>query len=39
MAQAQPAAIDRIAAWAKAAESRGFVLVPITAVAIKPKSS
>ncbi len=39
MAQAQPAAIDRIAAWAKAAEGRGFVLVPITAVAIKPKSS
>jgi hypothetical protein len=39
MAQAQPAAIDRIAAWAKAAESRGIVLVPITAVAIKPKSS
>jgi polysaccharide deacetylase 2 family uncharacterized protein YibQ len=39
VAQAQPAAIDRIAAWTKAAESRGIVLVPITAVAIKPKSS
>ena len=34
MAPAQPAAIDRIPkAWAKAAESRGFLLVPITAVA------
>ena len=30
--------IERIAQWAKAAESRGIVLVPITAVAIKPKS-
>jgi polysaccharide deacetylase 2 family uncharacterized protein YibQ len=39
MAQALPAAIDRIAAWARAAEQRGFVLVPITAVAMKPKSS
>jgi polysaccharide deacetylase 2 family uncharacterized protein YibQ len=37
--QAMPAAIERIAAWAKAVEGRGFVLVPITAVAIRPKSS
>jgi len=34
-----PVSIDRIAQWAKAAESRGLILVPISAVAIKPKSS
>jgi polysaccharide deacetylase 2 family uncharacterized protein YibQ len=39
MAQALPASIERIAQWAKAAETRGIVLVPITAIAIKPKSS
>jgi hypothetical protein len=39
IASALPASIERIAQWAKAAEMRGFVLVPITAVAIKPKSS
>jgi polysaccharide deacetylase 2 family uncharacterized protein YibQ len=39
IASAVPASIERIAQWAKAAEGRGFVLVPITAVAIKPKSS
>jgi polysaccharide deacetylase 2 family uncharacterized protein YibQ len=39
MASALPAAIERIAQWAKAAEGRGFVLVPITTVAIKAKSS
>ena len=39
VASALPASIERIAQWAKAAESRGIVLVPITAVAIKPKSS
>ena len=38
-ASAVPASIDRIAQWAKAAESRGILLVPISAVAIKPKSS
>jgi polysaccharide deacetylase 2 family uncharacterized protein YibQ len=38
-ASAVPASIDRIAQWAKLAEGRGFILVPITAVAIKPKSS
>ena len=39
MASAVPASIERIAAWAKAAESRGIQVVPISAVAIKPKSS
>ena len=36
---ALPASIDRIAQWAKSLKSRGIVLVPITAVAMKPKSS
>jgi polysaccharide deacetylase 2 family uncharacterized protein YibQ len=39
IAAAAPAAIERIAFWARAAENRGFVLVPISAVANKPKSS
>jgi uncharacterized protein len=39
LATAQPATVARIAEWAKKAESRGFVLVPITMVAIKAKSS
>jgi uncharacterized protein len=39
IAGALPVAIDRIAKWAKAAEGRGFTLVPISAVANKPKSS
>ena len=39
IASALPVSIERIAQWAKAAEGRGIVLVPITAVAIKPKSS
>lgn len=39
IASAVPAAIERISQWAKAAEGRGIVLVPITAVAIKPKAS
>ncbi len=39
MANAQPSTIARIAEWAKAVESRGFVLVPVTMVAIKAKSS
>jgi uncharacterized protein len=38
-ASAQPAAIARIAAWAKNVEGRGFVLVPISMVAVKAKSS
>jgi hypothetical protein len=36
---AQPATIARIAEWAKKVEGRGFVLVPITMVAVKAKSS
>ena len=39
MAQALPVSIERIAQWAKAAEARGVTLVPITAIAMKPKSS
>ena len=39
IATALPASIDRIVQWAKAAEARGFVLVPISAVAQKAKSS
>ena len=34
-----PASIDRIAKWAKAAQSRGIVLVPFSAAAIKARSS
>ena len=39
IANALPATIDRIGAWAKAVEGRGFVLVPVTMVAAKAKSS
>jgi polysaccharide deacetylase 2 family uncharacterized protein YibQ len=39
IASALPATTQRIAQWSKAVESRGIVLVPITAIAIKPKSS
>ena len=39
LATAQPATIARIAEWAKKVEGRGFLLVPITMVAIKAKSS
>jgi polysaccharide deacetylase 2 family uncharacterized protein YibQ len=35
---ALPVSIARIAKWAKAAESRGFLLVPISAAAVKPKT-
>jgi hypothetical protein len=28
----------RIAKWAKTAESRGFLLVPISAAVVKPKT-
>lgn len=38
-AKVSPAAIDRIAKWMKAAEGRGIVLVPLSAVADKAKSS
>jgi polysaccharide deacetylase 2 family uncharacterized protein YibQ len=39
MANALPASIERIAAWAKTTESRGLLLVPISAVASRGKSS
>ncbi len=39
IASALPVSIDRIAKWAKAAESRGLLLVPVSAVAVKPKQS
>lgn len=39
LAAAQPATVARIAEWAKAVEDRGFVLVPISMVAGKAKSS
>ena len=39
LATALPGTIARIAEWAKKAEARGFVLVPITMVAVKEKSS
>jgi uncharacterized protein len=34
-----PVSIERIAKWAKAAESRGLLIVPITAIAFKAKQS
>ena len=39
MASALPVSIEHIAKWARAAESRGLLLVPITAVAAKAKQS
>jgi hypothetical protein len=39
IAAALPATVARIAAWAKQVEAKGFVLVPITQVAVKAKSS
>lgn len=39
VASALPASIDQIAKWAKSAASRGVLLVPITAVALKEKQS
>jgi polysaccharide deacetylase 2 family uncharacterized protein YibQ len=35
---ALPVSIARLAKWAKAAESRGFLLVPISAAVVKPKT-
>jgi hypothetical protein len=37
MATALPVSIEHLAAWAKAAESRGVLLVPISAIAAKGK--
>jgi polysaccharide deacetylase 2 family uncharacterized protein YibQ len=39
LATALPGSVARIAAWAKKVESRGIVLVPITMLAVKAKSS
>jgi polysaccharide deacetylase 2 family uncharacterized protein YibQ len=39
MASALPVSIERIARWAKAAESRGVLLVPISAAIIRANSS
>jgi uncharacterized protein len=39
IANALPATVARIADWAKGLEGRGFVLVPVTMVATKAKSS
>jgi polysaccharide deacetylase 2 family uncharacterized protein YibQ len=39
MASALPVSIERIARWAKAAESRGLLLVPISAAVARAKSS
>jgi polysaccharide deacetylase 2 family uncharacterized protein YibQ len=36
---ALPASIDRISKWAKAAQGRGIVLIPITRAAVKTGSS
>jgi polysaccharide deacetylase 2 family uncharacterized protein YibQ len=38
-ATALPVSIERIVRWAKDAESRGVVLVPVSVAALKPKSS
>jgi hypothetical protein len=38
VASALPVTIARIAKWAKAAETRGFLLVPITAAVARPKA-
>jgi polysaccharide deacetylase 2 family uncharacterized protein YibQ len=39
IASALPVSIDHIAKWAKAAESRGLLLVPVSAAAAKAKQS
>jgi hypothetical protein len=39
IASALPATVSRLAAWAKGLEARGFLLVPVTMVAAKAKSS
>lgn len=39
VATALPASIDRISKWAKGLETRGIMLVPISMIANKPKSS
>jgi hypothetical protein len=39
IASALPVSIEQIAKWAKEAASRGLLLVPITAMAMKGKQS
>ena len=39
VASALPVSVERITRWAKAAEGRGVLLVPISAVVARPKSS
>jgi polysaccharide deacetylase 2 family uncharacterized protein YibQ len=39
VASALPISIERIGAWAKALESRGVMLVPLTTAMLKSKSS
>jgi uncharacterized protein len=39
VATSLPVSIDRISQWSKAGEARGIVLIPLSAVANKPKSS
>ena len=36
---ALPVTIDRVTRWSKAAQGRGIELVPISTIALKPKSS
>jgi polysaccharide deacetylase 2 family uncharacterized protein YibQ len=36
---ALPASIDRIAKWAKSAQGRGIVLIPVTAAAVRARST
>jgi uncharacterized protein len=39
IASALPISVERIARWAKTAESRGILLIPISAAVARPKSS
>ena len=39
IASALPISIDRIAAWSKALDGRGIMLVPLTTAMLKSKSS
>ena len=39
IATALPVTIERLARWAKSADSRGVVLVPISSAAAKPKQT
>jgi hypothetical protein len=39
VASALPISIERIGAWAKALDSRGIMLVPLTTAMLKSKSS